>query len=140
MTTVCFDGKTLSGDKQTTWRGTPSQTTKVHKIRASNGQWYLLACSGNSYECHAYGEWMRGKIPEPNLGDIDVMVIDSSRKIWLRDAAKLWLPMSRKQWAMGSGADYALGAMAAGATSRQAVKIATDLDVNTGLGIDTVKF
>lgn len=140
MTTIAFDGETMSGDKQTTWGGTPVKTRKVHKILASNGAWYLLGCSGNSYECKAYENWLRGLIPEPELEDVDVMVIDASRRIWVSDESKLWLPVSRKQWALGCGANYALGAMAMGANSRQAVKVAIGLDVNSGLGIDTVKF
>jgi len=39
------------------------------------------------------------------------------------------------QWAIGSGADFALGAMAAGADAIDAVSIAIDLDVNSGLGV-----
>lgn len=43
-------------------------------------------------------------------------------------------------WAVGSGCDYALGAMKFGATAKEAIAIASELDVNTGLGIDTVDF
>lgn len=42
-------------------------------------------------------------------------------------------------WAMGSGADFAIGAMDAGASAREAVKIASQRDVGTGGKIRTWK-
>lgn len=42
-------------------------------------------------------------------------------------------------WAMGSGSDFAIGAMDAGASAREAVKIASQRDVGTGGKIRTWK-
>lgn len=42
-------------------------------------------------------------------------------------------------WSIGSGGDFAHGAMAAGCSALEAVKIASCLDIRTGLGFDCIE-
>ena len=53
-------------------------------------------------------------------------------------AVPLVYPRSQKM-AWGSGHQIALGAMAAGATAAEAVKIASQYDIYTGHGVDTME-
>lgn len=48
-------------------------------------------------------------------------------------------PISRRIAAAGSGFHFALGAMAAGKTAREAVKIATDFDINSRAPIHSMR-
>lgn len=48
-------------------------------------------------------------------------------------------PISRRISAVGSGAHFALGAMAAGKTAREAVKIATEFDINSRSPIHSMR-
>lgn len=48
------------------------------------------------------------------------------------------IPIEDKMYVAGSGGDIALGAMAFGASPEEAVKIASEWDVDTGLGVQVV--
>ena len=130
----------MSADRICSWSGTPTKMRKVYRLFDAKGDCHLYGFAGRADEGFAYMHWMLGKIPEPHFTELHIIVINNKKQIWCRNESMLWLPNHKEHWALGSGADYALGAMAMGATSREAVKVATGLDVNTGLGIDTVKF
>ncbi len=140
MTTIAWDGATLAADRQSTWGGTPIPTRKVFKLQAPDGSFILYGGSGNTIQLSAFHRWVTGRtVRMPLIDDAQFMMIDMHRKVWIAHHNLDWHQMDVKRWAMGSGADYALGAMEHGACAREAVKVASALDVSTGLGIDCVR-
>lgn len=140
MTTIAWDGTTLAADRQTTWGGTPTRTRKLFRAKASDGRVFIGGCSGLHHECEAVRRWLQGGHEPGRLDEVCTMLIDRHRRVWIMNERKLWAPVGRHPWAIGSGSDYALGALEHGATAREAVLIATRLDVNTGKGVDWMRF
>ena len=140
MTTIAWDGRTMSADRQSTYGTTPTKTRKVFKAKHPDGREVIYACSGLTHECQEFTRWANGEINQPVFTDISVICVDRKLRVWQGNSAMQWARVKVKQWAAGSGADYALGAMAAGKTSAEAVRIASKLDVNTGFGVDTMSF
>jgi ATP-dependent protease HslVU (ClpYQ) peptidase subunit len=140
LTTIAWDGKTLAGDKQTTIGDTPVPTTKVFRLGTKNKRVLVGAC-GNKADCQAFVTWVKnGFGGQPEFTDFTGMVIDLNGNISLYDENPNTATFSRDKWAIGSGANFALGAMAHGATAAESVAIASELDIYSGLGIDTVDF
>lgn len=132
MTTIAWDGQYLAGDRKRTIRNTPMEATKIFRTTDR----CLYGTSGGSAECEAFRAWQCGSGEKPSLTYFIAICVKPDRSVWEMEENGLWLRISRKQWAIGSGADYALGAMAAGATAREAVEIASRLDSGTGMGVD----
>lgn len=138
MTTVAWDGTTLAGDRQASYGNTPVQCTKV--IKTDTG--LLVGASGDLDNTLRFYQWVRDGRPntKPELYDaFSGVVIELDNSITYYSHRLIPNNIALSCWALGSGADYALGAMAAGAKAKKAVKIACDLDVNSGLGIDEVR-
>ena len=138
MTTIAWDGRTLAADKQSTWGGTPTRTRKIFRAKHPDGRVMIYGCAGLTQECQAYTRWIDGEIEKPDFTDISILSIDQKGRIWYANQSMLWARIITKRWAIGSGCDYALGAMAAGKSAADAIRIASKLDVNTGLGVDTL--
>lgn len=78
--------------------------------------------------CDAYGKPPRTK---STYG-----LILNKEGIYMFDHSPLtWMKIDSKYHAIGSGQSFALGAMATGATPKQAVKAAFNLDTATGFGV-----
>lgn len=148
MTTVAWDGTELAGDRKAVFGGTPMriEQPKVARVRAPGGRIALVGFSGAMSVVLAYRHFMAGG-PRPDYGDqsqdtaLNILLIDDTCRVWFRTSKRdIWEWFNVEQWAIGSGCDYALGAMAAGATAREAVRIASKLDNGTGFGVDAVRF
>ena len=144
MTTVAWDGIELAADCMSHFGDTPLRCRKIFKLRAPNGRIGLFGFCGNLTYARAYRTWLVGG-PEPSGFQADtqwqVMCIDDTGMVWWRGhTGNAWDAFGRRQWAFGSGADYALGAMAAGMSATTAVRIAAKLDIQTGYGVDVVRF
>ena len=140
MTTIAWDGKTLAGDKQATNGGTPWQTTKVFKIE-TNGKKYLVGFSGNLADGQRFVKFVKeGFKGKPKYDCLDAISIDEKGSITSYSENHNPDVIEPKFYAIGSGRDFALGVLAYGADAIDAVRIATELDINTGLGIDAVSF
>lgn len=138
MTTIAWDGETLAADRQTTAGGTPYPTTKVFEALAPDGERWIYGCAGISGQCQEFTRRVNAGQALPTFTDIAVLAINSRGEVWFATEAMMWERKQVERWAVGSGSDYALGAMAAGATAEHAVRIASSLDVNTGLGVDVI--
>ncbi len=137
MTTIAWDGKTLAADRQSTYNGTATPTTKIFRV-VKHGRAKLFGCAGDSGECQAYARWMRRGGKKPALSDIAVLTIDHKGRVFVMSDKWIIARVRVKKWALGSGTDFAMGAMFAGADAEKAVHIATVLDTKTGLGVDTL--
>ena len=143
MTTIACDGKTLAGDKQVTTGGTATLTTKVFKVKTKKGT-VLAGYSGDLADGQAFIEWLKkGENELPDMSVLNALVIKKNGSVKVYHDAQKGRAADMgtlDMWALGSGCDYALGAMKFGATAKEAIEIASELDVNTGLGVDVVSF
>ena len=140
MTTIAYDGKVMAGDKMTSHGGTPTPTTKVHRVELY-GKTYLIGGAGNSGDCQAFIRWAKAGFldnEKPKMTDCTMlMVCDGVITRYFHDSENP-VEIEKTFWAEETGANYALGVMAHGGTAEEAVKIAMQLDINTGIGIDVV--
>ena len=144
MTTIAWDGKTMAADKQSTGGGMKylSLEGKMHR-GTYHGMPALFAGAGTSVYCDAVIEWLRAGMPNdkpemPAAPDSFTVVVATELGIFEYIDSLRPIPLGVRKWAIGSGAEYAFGAMAAGASAKRAVEIACTLDVNSGMGVDTL--
>ena len=144
MTCIAWDGRELVADRQCTIGGTPIPFRKVYRVRAPNRRVALVGYCGTAAFVRAHLHWLAGgERPEFRHERFrwSVLMIDDERRVWRRDEdADFWEEMLVRYWALGSGAEYALGVMAAGHSAREAIRIASKLDNQTGLGMNVVRF
>lgn len=76
----------------------------------------------------------------PVMNSSTGLVLSESGKIYHFTKPDKWLLIDQPFYAIGSGSQYAIGAMQQKATTREAVKVAMNNDINTGFGIKTLKF
>jgi len=140
MTTIAWDGKILASDKQINDEGRPIVGTKIWRIEVK-GEIYLLGFCGGYGSALKFVEHFKKKgwMKYPEVKDATILVLSKDNGSTLESDATI-TPMNECPWAIGSGGDYALGAMKAGATAEEAVAIAMELDINTGIGIDKIEF
>jgi ATP-dependent protease HslVU (ClpYQ) peptidase subunit len=118
--------------------GTPIACCKLH---SHNGM--IWGCAGNSDESMMFADWVRGgqqADDKPKVDELSVLMIKHGKILYYTYPHLYPIEIDRATWAVGSGADYALGAMAMGADALQAIAVASELDVNTGLGVDSMEF
>lgn len=143
MTTIAWDGKTMAGDRLSHMEYTmPITVRKVHRMRAPNGRIALIGFAGAMSITGAYLAWMRGGEKPSMPGQRwAILLADDEGVVWYRcDGADVWDRIGPGKHSIGSGRDFAMGAMAYGATAREAVLIASNLDLQTGRGVDVVGF
>lgn len=139
MTTVCWDGEILAGDRQGTIDGTPYPITKVAKVKNKLGT-FLVGFCGDIGDGQAFIEYVkRGFEKEPKYDGFTGIVIARDGAVHLYGDANVCV-FRPEYFTVGSGGAFARGAMAFGASAIEAVLVATDLDPATGLGVDSVSF
>lgn len=141
MTVIAWDGNILASDRQITDSCRATIGKKLWKVKMKT-QTYLLGLSGE------YGPGLAAINTIINTEsfdglakdrDVSIMVI-GKKAIFEIESGYVIPVLEMKVWATGSGGDYALGAMLAGKTAVEAVEIAIQLDMNSGLGVDQVQF
>lgn len=140
MTVIAWDGKTLAADRMAVagdyGKGT---VTKIH--RWEDG---ICGASGSMEEGMRLISWLQdGADPEsfPELEEnssTEFLVIYNSGRVayYERTATPLWFDNAHH--AIGCGKDYALAAMHLGKDAVEAVKVASELSVFCGNGVDTL--
>lgn len=132
MTTIATDGYSMAGDGRST-RGdaiSGGDRKKVYKL--SDGS--LIGAAGRTRDAERAIRALTANPakPEEVRGDYTLMRLYPDGSIWVHEDT-LTAPIKvQPPFAIGSGWTPALGAMMAGATSREAVKIASKIDVHTG--------
>lgn len=132
MTTIATDGMSLAGDGRAT-RGdviSGGDRKKVHRLPDGS----IIGVAGRTRDAERVVRSLMNNPhkPEEVRGDYTVMRLYPGGELWVHEDT-LTAPMQMKPpFAIGSGWVAALGALMAGADSRQAVKIASKLDVHTG--------
>lgn len=139
MTTIAWDGKTLAGDKRTSFGGLHAVTTKVQRIGN-----LLVGCAGNTAQIAEMHEWVKNgrvpaDLPKPQLSStecVSMLVIEPDGHVLQYESTAYPIRIENRQWAIGSGRDFALAAMRLGCDATRAVELASEFDSSTGNGVD----
>ena len=141
MTVIAWDGKTLAADKQSTICGYAGTTTKVHRVPEG-----LVAFSGGGSHAAELLRWFQAGRPEgafpkstEELGAGSTFITKDGQVLLCSYHGPFPEVVEDKFFARGCGRDYALAAMHLGHDARTAVEVACALDVNCGMGIDTLE-
>lgn len=71
----------------------------------------------------------------PKCKDIEFLMLTSKGKIYHATTLTNWMEITEPHFSIGSGMHLAIAAMEAGASPKEAVKIASKHDPNTGRGV-----
>lgn len=143
MTTIAWDGYSLSADKRSVNNTVISTVTKCRKI--SNK---LVAGAGAMDTILAMFNWIEnGENPEtfPSCQQDEnlwspILIITEDKRILKYERTPHPIEYEDNFFAIGSGRDFALCAMHLGKTSKEAIEIASKFDASTGNGVDTLSF
>lgn len=136
MTTLAYDGQNFAADRQMSLH-----MVKVQKIfRLPNGA--VVGGAGDYNKIVKSIRYMLGqgdKVEGPADGNTMLMMVHNKKVYLSVDYGDTMMPVRDKKFAIGSGSSYAMGAMQAGATAKEAIKIAAKLDPDTGPTVDSVE-
>lgn len=140
MTTIAFDGKTLAADKMASCNGVSRTVTKLFRVGAA-----LVAGSGDADHVAEMVAWLKAgadpatfPAPQRTSDYADMLMIGPDGSIWKYERTPYPIRFEDKHFACGSGRDFALAALTLGCDARDAVAVACQLDLNSGLGIDAI--
>ena len=138
----------LAGDKQFTYRETTKMKgkTKIYEMPtpAANGIFQtekaLIGFSGNTGDIGRAMAWLHDITAKvPKLANVEMLVLTDKKIIYQATTLKNWLKIEKPFFAIGSGQSFALAAMSAGKTPYEAVKIAAEYDLYTGMGFNKME-
>lgn len=132
MTTIAWDGATLASDSACS----SSFLSYGHnKIFSSQDETFIYALCGEMATGLAFISWLdsgENEYPENVSGDWAVLSYDTSAELMmLYTNSEHGMPV-HAPFAMGSGAPYAQTAMVLGFSAEDAVKVAIQLDSESG--------
>lgn len=110
------------------------QTTKAHRLKDGG----LFASCGALENNAAVLAWLNGDSDKPVIGqddDFDGILIKPDGTAWMLNKKLHLIAIESPYFATGSGRDFALVAMKMGNTAREAVELAAELDIWTGMGV-----
>lgn len=138
MTTIAWDGKIRAADRQLTSSGVRYETTKAHRL--NNGS---LFASCGSLEClAAVLAWLNGEDARPVFDkddEFDGILIKPDGSAWMLNKKLNAIRMESPYYSTGSGRDFALMAMSMGKNAREAVEIACQFDIWSGMGVTELR-
>lgn len=135
MTTIAANLKEMGSDSQLTWGGTLYEVSKIFRVKAG-----LLGTAGHVELCSPFEEAMRlGKPPKRPEGVREEVtfaaILLTPHGLILFDDFYNPMPVRDGVAAIGTGADVALSWLKHGATLRQAIERACEVDHNSGLPV-----
>lgn len=139
MTTIACNRESIACDLQVTSNNNKYKvTTKIYSFDPHPKTYhvpYMVGFSGHVQKATAVIDWLAN--PEgapPKFKDGEFLALGSDGKIFVFQIPVNWVEIDQPYCAIGSGAEYARGALASGKTPLEAVKIASNHDINTGMG------
>lgn len=117
-----------------TCNGVRFETTKAHKLPDGS----LFASCGEVENNVAVRQWLSGSGDKPILSkddSFDGILIKPDGTAWMLNKNLHPVAIESQCFATGSGRDFALLAMHLGKTAREAVDLAAEMDVWTGMGV-----
>ena len=141
MTVIAWDGKTLAADKQFNSGGLRSTGTKIRRAGRD-----LVGCSGPVDASAALIRWYQDGAKKDEFPSCQkdkdrwglLVVVTHEKRIFCWEQEPVAFEIEDKKVAFGSGRDYALAAMEMGASSEQAVLLASKFECGCGNGVDTL--
>lgn len=109
--------------------------TKIRRLKDGT----LVGCAGSVVALQLVSEWLENECKDKFQGPdkTDVLIVDPDGGVHMLQDGVLY-EIEDEFPVLGSGGDHARGALAAGATARRALEIATRFDPFTGDGIDVL--
>ncbi|SRR5258708_18354719 len=130
MTTICWDGKEMAADSQSTYNGSLVNNT----IKIFQGINYIMAFCGAIDEGYAFKAVLEGEMKNKDASiskDFGALVWWDTGVIEEYYDSLIPVPVIDKYSAMGTGAAVALTAMHCGKTAREAIEMAKKFDAFT---------
>ena len=142
MTTIAFDSQLgeIAADSQETWgSGHKYKCRKLYRVGD-----YIVATAGGSYAGMAFVRWLENWEGEPDWDDhpdfinldldedFECLVINPDKTCVTVNRLFIPVEATDRYICLGSGGKAAAGAMFAGATPKEAVRIASKIDTYTG--------
>lgn len=130
MTTIAYKDGELAADSRITAGDTiiTDGRKKVHRLRDGS----IVAWAGSLQDAMRLLTSMRKGHVAPKLDEIEALHVHTDGSVWEYEG-HVWVKQQvNEHCAVGSGTPYALAAMDAGASAREAVKIAVKRDINSG--------
>lgn len=146
MTTIAWDGYDIAADGQTTDSGLGTIIDLTTKKLVDVGQGCTLGAAGNASDCQAVSAWIaNGEKPEDRPIPVKNKDKDTSFEAicvgpggcFYMDKTLVPVELAAPQ-AVGSGWVVAMSAMKLGKTAKEAVELASQLDIYTGGKIQVV--
>lgn len=147
MTTIVVDRKlrVMAADRQMTASdGHKMHHRKIRKVH-HNKKRYLIGICGDADAGEAFMHWWNTPGADadqhyPKSGDFHALALcEDGYLVWYGPNGYP-VEIQDRFHGIGSGSDFALGALHAGVDIKQAVKIASKLDANSGFGIQVEGF
>jgi ATP-dependent protease HslVU (ClpYQ) peptidase subunit len=136
MTTVAYDGESMSADTQATSGNRSFKSQKMFSLDDGSVVGFSGPCGLNVQLLNWFNTGMiPEEYPEDCKGKTEpycfALHVRPDKSIWQYDSGPYPYLIMDKQAAIGSGADFAIAAMACGKDSSEAVKIAALFDTST---------
>jgi ATP-dependent protease HslVU (ClpYQ) peptidase subunit len=140
MTTIAYRDGIIASDSQATQGIVKSRIRKMWKL--SKG---ILAVAGDYNQGMSLLTWMVASLASPDgeepgppdLSETGAFFL-TKKGLYMYDQSPMPILIEEPFYAIGSGQELALGAMTMGASAKEAVKVASKWDVNTGGRIVTM--
>lgn len=140
MTTIAYDGKTVAADKQSTACNMKRRVTKLFRVGGA-----VVGITGSLDLGMEMVDWLRnGSEPssfpaaQRTSEFVHVLLVNPDGRAFHFEQSPFPVTVESVPYAIGSGMAYAMAAMRLGASAEQAVAVASEFDIYTGMGIDTV--
>ncbi|MBW7970970.1 hypothetical protein [Bradyrhizobium sp. BR 10289] len=138
MTTLAYRDGELATDSRVTSGDmiVSDRRRKVHRLRDGS----VVAWSGSVQQAELLLRAMRSvKNPKhPKLDEISALHLRVDGTLWEYEG-EAWVKQDPGYYATGSGSPYAFAAMDAGASAKDAVRIAIKRDANSGGKVQSLK-
>jgi ATP-dependent protease HslVU (ClpYQ) peptidase subunit len=140
MTTIAYrDGELATDSRITAGDMIVSDVRrKVHRLRDGS----VVAWAGSVQDAELLLQAMRKTAPRaakhPKLEDISALHLRTDGSLWEYEG-EAWVKQDPGYYATGSGSPYAFAAMDAGATAKDAVRIAIKRDANSGGRVQSLR-
>ncbi len=147
MTVIAWDGKTLAADKRASDCGRARTVTKIRRcMKPGATLGHLMGASGSvNRDAELMAWYENGANPaafpagERDEKACSMLVVNRpGPEVLFFNGAPFGAMFEDQRFAMGSGRDYAETAMHLGCDAAEAVRVACELDLGCGNGIDTL--
>lgn len=137
MTVIATDGNSVAGDSYSTCQGQLlACRQKVHRLKDGR----IVGACGPTTDCVQLVQWLAEGGDKPTLGDeVTALILNGDGSVDWVDNKLTIVSGNVLPYAIGSGGDIALGAMLAGASPKEAAKLAASRQLDCGGEITVMK-